>query len=119
MNIYEQQAANRRMTAVIMGVFVAFFLVLGLGFDFFYLNFNPGGKAAVKWNSDGGYYEAQGASRAAPAMANRDVYLDSAGVVRFRDDQREVAVHKNIGIRLKRGWMRTHWGSPHQVGDER
>ncbi|MCX5793257.1 MAG: M48 family metallopeptidase [Elusimicrobia bacterium] len=64
MNIYEQQAANRRMTAVIMGVFVAFFLVLGLGFDYFYLNFNPGGKAAVKWNSDGGYYEAQGASRA-------------------------------------------------------
>ena len=34
------------------------------------------------------------------------------------DYQREVAVHKNIGIRLKRGWMRTHWGSPHQVGDK-
>ena len=34
------------------------------------------------------------------------------------DYQREVAVHKNIGKRIKRGWMRTHWGSPHQVGDK-
>ena len=34
------------------------------------------------------------------------------------DHQREVAIQKNIGIRLKRGWMRTHWGSPHQLGDK-
>lgn len=59
MNIYEQQVSNRRMTAVIMAAFVAFFLVIGLGFDFFYLNFSPGAQAQLKWNNDGGYYEAR------------------------------------------------------------
>lgn len=39
MNIYEQQASNRRATALIMAAFTAFFLVIGLGFDYFYLNF--------------------------------------------------------------------------------
>jgi heat shock protein HtpX len=65
MNIYEQQSANRRMTAVIMAAFVAFFLFLGLGFDYFYFNFSPIGAPQYKWNPDG-YYEAQrpsGASR--------------------------------------------------------
>ncbi|MDD2806315.1 MAG: M48 family metallopeptidase [Elusimicrobiales bacterium] len=57
MNIYEQQASNRRTTAFIMAVFVGFFLVLGLGFDYFYLNFNPGGATAVSMGADG-YYEA-------------------------------------------------------------
>ncbi|MFA6433677.1 MAG: M48 family metallopeptidase [Elusimicrobiales bacterium] len=41
MNIYEQQARNRRTTWAIMFVFVALFLAIGLGFDFFYLSFNP------------------------------------------------------------------------------
>jgi heat shock protein HtpX len=39
MNIYEQQASNRRTTVLIMAAFAAFFLVIGLGFDYFYLNF--------------------------------------------------------------------------------
>lgn len=43
MNIYEQQASNRRLTAAIMAAFLALFLAVGLGFDYFYLNFNPGG----------------------------------------------------------------------------
>jgi heat shock protein HtpX len=37
MNIYDQQRANRRMTWVIMAVFIAFLLVLGLGFDSLYI----------------------------------------------------------------------------------
>jgi len=38
MNLYEQQAANRRKTWLIMFVFVVFLVFLGLGFDAFYLN---------------------------------------------------------------------------------
>jgi heat shock protein HtpX len=37
MNLYEQQASNRRRTWVVMSVFVAFLFVLGYGFDLFYL----------------------------------------------------------------------------------
>ncbi len=37
MNIYDQQRANRRKTWLIMGAFVAFLLVLGLGFDTLYV----------------------------------------------------------------------------------
>ncbi len=64
MNIYEQQSANRRTTVFIMVLFVAFFLAIGLGFDYFYTNFNPGGKTQFVWNS-AGYYEAahSGAAR--------------------------------------------------------
>jgi heat shock protein HtpX len=36
-NLYEQQAANRRKTWLIMFAFVAFLFVLGLGFDTFYV----------------------------------------------------------------------------------
>jgi heat shock protein HtpX len=36
-NLYEQQASNRRRTWLIMAAFVAFLLVLGLGFDAFFL----------------------------------------------------------------------------------
>jgi heat shock protein HtpX len=61
MNIYEQQASNRRMTAVIMSAFVAFFLFLGLGFDYFYFNFSPSAARQYKWNPEG-YYEAQAPS---------------------------------------------------------
>ncbi|MEO8070899.1 MAG: M48 family metalloprotease [Acidobacteriota bacterium] len=35
MNLYEQQAANRRRTWVVMAAFIAFLAVLGAGFDFF------------------------------------------------------------------------------------
>src|SRR5438132_14409390 len=37
MNLYEQQRTNRRKTWIIMIGFVAFLLLLGLGFDMFYL----------------------------------------------------------------------------------
>lgn len=37
MNLFEQQASNRHRTWMIMGGFVAFLFVLGLGFDTFYL----------------------------------------------------------------------------------
>lgn len=41
-----------------MLVFVLFFLVIGLGFDYFYLNFSPLAEPKVTWNA-GGYYEKQ------------------------------------------------------------
>ena len=63
MNIFEQQASNRRMTAMIIAVFVAFFLVIGLGFDYFYLNFSPAGAARLQAGANG-YYEAQAAGAA-------------------------------------------------------
>src|SRR4051812_37039207 len=37
MNLFEQQASNRRRTWAVMAVFVAFLLFLGYGFDRFYL----------------------------------------------------------------------------------
>ncbi len=43
---------------MIMAVFVAFFLFIGLGFDYFYLNFNPSAPPQYEMNSDG-YYEAR------------------------------------------------------------
>lgn len=46
------------MTAMIIAVFVAFFLFIGLGFDYFYLNFNPAGASRLLMNADG-YYQAQ------------------------------------------------------------
>jgi heat shock protein HtpX len=42
-NIYEQQAANRRNTLVVMMLFVLFLGFLGLGFDVFFLGFGSGG----------------------------------------------------------------------------
>lgn len=66
MNIYEQQAKNRRMTWAVMLVFVAFFLVIGLGFDFFYLSFNPAKTPNYNYNAAAGYYEATVASQPVP-----------------------------------------------------
>jgi len=43
-NIYEEQAANRRNTVVVMAVFVMFVAFLGFGFDVFFLGYNPGGR---------------------------------------------------------------------------
>jgi heat shock protein HtpX len=45
MNLYEQQAANRRKTWLILAAFVAFVLALGVGFDAFYLG--NGGYAPI------------------------------------------------------------------------
>ena len=42
MNIYEQQTSNRRKTWLVMLAFVGFFLVLGLGFDAFYIGAGGG-----------------------------------------------------------------------------
>ncbi len=60
MNIYEQQSHNRRMTAGILAVFIALFLFLGLGFDFFYGTFNPPAIATPTFAmNEAGYYETQ------------------------------------------------------------
>ncbi len=42
MNLYEQQRSNRRKTWLVMLAFVAFFLVLGFGFDAFYIGAGGG-----------------------------------------------------------------------------
>ena len=42
MNLYEQQTSNRRKTWLIMCAFVGFLLLLGLGFDMFYLGASGG-----------------------------------------------------------------------------
>ena len=42
-NIYEQQARNKRMTYVIMFVFVGFLALLGVGFDLYYMGFSTHG----------------------------------------------------------------------------
>ena len=63
MNIYEQQASNRRMTALILAGFVGFFLFLGAGFDYFYLNFNPGLTPEMVM-TESGFYEARRPSAA-------------------------------------------------------
>jgi len=58
MNIYEQQTKNKRLTAIIMVVFIAFFLFLGLGFDYFYASFKPQAEPVFTENYDG-YYETE------------------------------------------------------------
>ena len=56
---------------------------------------------------------------AGPPPKRREV---AEGIWRSRryrnDDQRVTAVEKNIGKKIKRGWLRTHFGSPHEVGDK-
>ncbi|OGS07892.1 MAG: hypothetical protein A2270_02450 [Elusimicrobia bacterium RIFOXYA12_FULL_51_18] len=53
------------MTWAVMFVFVVFFLVIGLGFDFFYLSFSPAKSPDYKWNV-AGYYEAAVTSQPVP-----------------------------------------------------
>ncbi|MFA5794160.1 MAG: M48 family metalloprotease [Candidatus Brocadiia bacterium] len=43
MNIYEQQKRNRRDTWLIMAMFIVLFLIIGLGFDFFFTGYFPAG----------------------------------------------------------------------------
>jgi hypothetical protein len=38
MNLYEQQSKNRHRTWLIIGAFISFLLLLGIGFDTFLLN---------------------------------------------------------------------------------
>lgn len=40
MNIYEQQAANRKATTIVIAIFILFFIFLGLGFDFFFFGYD-------------------------------------------------------------------------------
>jgi len=40
MNIYEQQAANRKATTIVIAIFILFFVILGLGFDFFFFGYD-------------------------------------------------------------------------------
>jgi len=48
-----------------MAAFLVFFLIIGLGFDFFYLSFNPAKTPQYNWNSSG-YYEAVVSSQPVP-----------------------------------------------------
>jgi heat shock protein HtpX len=56
MNIYEQQARNKRLTFLIFLVFFALLMAIGLGFDYFYLNTINTSSVELKMNADG-YYE--------------------------------------------------------------
>lgn len=40
MNIYEQQAKNKRKTVFLVIIFILFFLIIGIGFDYYYLYLN-------------------------------------------------------------------------------
>ncbi|HLF19891.1 MAG TPA: M48 family metallopeptidase [Bacteroidota bacterium] len=42
-NIYEQQVRNKRLTFVIMFVFIGFLVILGVGFDLYYIGFPTDG----------------------------------------------------------------------------
>ena len=53
------------MTWGVMFVFVVFFLAIGLGFDFFYLNFSPVKAPDYRWSS-AGYYDAVVTSQPLP-----------------------------------------------------
>jgi heat shock protein HtpX len=54
MNIYEQQRANIRNTWNVIAIFVLLYLFLGLGFDYFYMGFDPfGGSADPKGVAEG------------------------------------------------------------------
>lgn len=65
MNIYEQQGHNKKLTIVIMLVFFAFFVFLGMGLDYFYGAFNPAPAPQFRENSQG-YYEAEIERRTVP-----------------------------------------------------
>ncbi|HOI42658.1 MAG TPA: M48 family metallopeptidase [Elusimicrobiales bacterium] len=62
MNIYEQQASNKRTTMVLLGAFLLLFLALGAGFDYFYLSFDPVGAEPTYVLNAQGYYEATNTS---------------------------------------------------------
>ncbi len=64
MNIYEQQTKNKRLTIVIMLVFIAFFLFLGLGCDYFYSSFQP--QKQVEFVDYGGHYEGEVSNQPIP-----------------------------------------------------
>ncbi|MCK5357001.1 MAG: M48 family metallopeptidase [Elusimicrobiales bacterium] len=65
MNIYEQQTKNKRLTVVIMLGFIAFFLFLGIGFDYFYASFQPQKQVEFVDYGDG-YYEGEVSNQPIP-----------------------------------------------------
>src|SRR5512140_1062324 len=96
-NIYEQQAANRRNTLLVMAVFVLFLGVLGLGFDMFMLGF-PGdetgiqfpfvavaalgcGGASALWSLQGGARSVLASSTAVPVITGDPRYQQISNIV--------------------------------------
>lgn len=57
MNIYEQQEKNKRLTLFLIISFILLFLLVGIGFDFFYLGTIKSKKPSFRVN-EYGYYEA-------------------------------------------------------------
>ena len=92
MNLLEQQASNKRRTWVVMAAFVAFFVVLGYGFDLFYLgargvSFPIGAVGALGLGSVSalaGYY---GGDRAV-LLASHAVPLETSVPSASSDEQR-------------------------------
>lgn len=58
MNIYEQQVKNSRLSYLILFIFFIFFLIIGIGFDYFYLNTISLPKGNLNIN-DGYYYKVE------------------------------------------------------------
>jgi heat shock protein HtpX len=96
-NIYEQQAANRRNTLLVMAAFVLFVGLLGLGFDVFMLGF-PGtemglqipivailavgfGSISAFWSLQSGAKSVLASSTAVPIMAGDPRYQQLVNVV--------------------------------------
>lgn len=95
-NIYEQQAANKRNTFLVMAVFVLFVGLLGLGFDMFMLGF-PGnetgihfpfiamaalgfGGASALWSLQGGAKSVLASSTAVPIVEGDPRYQQLSNV---------------------------------------
>lgn len=55
MNIYEQQRANIRNTWNVIAVFLLLYLFIGLGFDYYYLDFHPFAAASATGSTDEGF----------------------------------------------------------------
>jgi heat shock protein HtpX len=95
MNLYEQQAKNRHRTWLIVGAFIALLLLLGIGFDTFFVNvaggFVPiGSVAALAIGSVSalvGYYSGDRAvllSTGAQPIADVAASADDAGKLKLR-----------------------------------
>ena len=100
-DIYVQQKRNRRATALIMAVFIAFFAFLGFGFDLFYLGIDPlgimgdptamppiatlialiVGSAAAAWGLQGGSQAVMNSAHAVPVPESDPKYQTLRNVV--------------------------------------
>ena len=97
-NIFEQQAANRRNTVLVMTVFVLFVGFLGFGFDVFFLGFSPGGRglfgfpiATLAALAIGGFSAYGGLESGA-----RSVLGSSGAVPAAADDPRYAQLHNVV-----------------------